>query len=364
MKKNKRLLGIKNHYALDYVLAVLFAIVSLGAIWLAVWITTKSAYTLSGRAWQNFIDAFTLKFEKSFSWQGLICSSIAYLGIFSAIVLIFASLIKRSFRGVVGAINVMFASTAGSLFFSFFYTFANPVSTKVSGMLPVGLAVVCALLLYFAKLSIDLSISYMNEKNEKPEEKQEIIKYIYVNNANSSQQEPEEEFYKDYPVVQPQEEYEEQQFEEAEDLDIEEPEEEPEEEPVEIQSEDKLIKINAKKYTFTEKLERATKDVRYNYKDLMSYFEELGFKCKVAKHSANFYYKNMKYASITVSGKSALRVYFKLDYAKYENTSMPLVNVADVKKYEKTPVYIKVKSDLSLKRAKTLIEDLELEVEE
>lgn len=453
MKKNRKLLGIKNPDALDFVLAIIFGIVTVGALWLGIFISTNKAYLISDKAWHNFVDAFTLKFGTTFTWHSLVTSCVIYLGAVSALVLVFASLIKKSFRGIVGAINVVLCAAAGALFFNFFYMFLNPTVTKITGIFPIGIFITCVFLLFFGKLSIDLSISYMNDKgqNEEPQP----VQYIYINNPeetydedyNSYENETFEEFERldeeptqelvaeeqleETPVEEVTEEPVEEVKEEPvqEDLDVEyivesnngepatveevrrveEPvEETPVEQPVEENIEDENIEyiveskngeatveakeieeeveepvvitpvelktveikqesglkaIQARKLNFEEKLVRASKEVRVNYKELKNYFEELGFKCKIAKNGAIFYHKNIKQAVITVSGKSALRVYYKLDYYKYVDSSIPLTYVPDVRKYEKTPVYIKVKSDLSVRRAKQLMDDVKLNTE-
>ena len=393
MKKNKRLLGIKNPDALDFIVAIIFGIVTIGAIWLGAFISMNKAYLNSQIAWQNFVDAFVLKFEQKFTWQGLVSSIIIYLGASSAVVLILASLIKRSFRGIVGAINVCLCAIGGVLFFNFFCVFANPIQTKITGIFPIGLIVICVFLLYCAKLSIDLSISYMNEKNQKPEEPQ--VQYVYVNNPAPQSYDEDynsynDEYFKQYdnydnyqdeeePVEDELDNYEEYIVESingepatVEVVETQPEEEEPEEildiEPVEIKTvefkqESGLKAINVLKLTFEEKLKRASKDVRVHFKELKQYFEEIGFKCKITKHGAIFYHRNIKQAVITVSGKSALRVYYKLDYYKYVDSSIPLIYVPDVKKYEKTPVYLKVKSELSVRRAKQLMDDIKSNIE-
>ena len=133
MKKKKRILGIKNPDALDVVLAVIVGIITAGALWLGFWISMNNAYTISHQSWQNFVDSFTLQFEHFYSWQGLLSSAVIYLGGVAGIVLIFASLIKKSFRGVMGAINVALCAVSGSLFFNFLIGFSNPIKTKISG---------------------------------------------------------------------------------------------------------------------------------------------------------------------------------------------------------------------------------------
>ena len=52
----------------------------------------------------------------------------------------------------------------------------------------------------------------------------------------------------------------------------------------------------------------------------------------------------------------SLKLYFALNPRDYENTTIPYKDASDVKKYEDVPFVFKAKSDLSIRRAKQLIE--------
>ena len=102
---------------------------------------------------------------------------------------------------------------------------------------------------------------------------------------------------------------------------------------------------------------------RQYFKDIKKYFEELGFKSNLTKSAQTFTYKNTKYAIITTAGKSGLKVYFKLDPANYKNLTIPFTDASDKKKYEKTPFLFIVKSDLAVRRAKALMDDIKKTLE-
>ena len=59
---------------------------------------------------------------------------------------------------------------------------------------------------------------------------------------------------------------------------------------------------------------------------------------------------------MTIVGKH-IRVYLNLDPANYADSAIP-VEKAEAKKYEDLPCLLRVKSDLSYRRAKKLVDDL------
>lgn len=132
----------------------------------------------------------------------------------------------------------------------------------------------------------------------------------------------------------------------------------PEEDDEENESSVKEVSKSRKRLTFAQKLLKTNRQTKQNYKIIRKYLESLGFKSKVTKTGNSYLYKNNKYVVIATSGKTGLRVYFKLNLEDYENSKIPLKDVKGVKKYEKTPIMLKVKSNLSVKRAKNLINDI------
>lgn len=145
-----------------------------------------------------------------------------------------------------------------------------------------------------------------------------------------------------------------EETEEDEDDNLEDPEDDDEEATTQVNQTKKPIK----RLTFAEKLLKANRETKQNYKIIRKYLESLGFKSKVTKTGNSFIHKNNKYVVIATSGKTGLRVYFKLNLQDYENSKIPLKDVSIIKKYEKTPVMLKVKSDLAVKRTKKLIDDI------
>ena len=154
------------------------------------------------------------------------------------------------------------------------------------------------------------------------------------------------------PIEEPVEEEEPEEFEDDED-----DEEEEEEEEVEvIDAQGQTIKIKRKKRVpFERKLRNSVYDIRHKYYDLRDYIKWYGLKNRISIPGDSFSLKRKKFAFITIVGKH-IKFYIALDPDKYENSPIP-VERATAKKYIDTPCVLRIKSDLSYRRAKQLVDD-------
>ena len=116
-------------------------------------------------------------------------------------------------------------------------------------------------------------------------------------------------------------------------------------------------KLVIKRVPFATKLERADEDTRNKYEIIRDYItKNYGIKHRISIPGDTYSAHREKYVFIRIAGKT-LKVYYALDPKNYENTPIP-VEVEDKKKYEDVPTSLKVKSDLALRRALALIDDL------
>ena len=148
-----------------------------------------------------------------------------------------------------------------------------------------------------------------------------------------------------------------------------EPEPEPEEEPEEDEDEDEEeapaddnapaglnIKGKRRRASFETRLKNSEFDIRHKYYDLRDYIKWYGLRNRISIPGDTFSYKRQRYVFVTIVGKH-IRVYFNLDPANYADSAIP-VEKAEAKKYEDLPCLLRVKSDLSYRRAKKLVDDL------
>lgn len=110
------------------------------------------------------------------------------------------------------------------------------------------------------------------------------------------------------------------------------------------------------KKSFTAKLSQSGSENQVFYSELKNYL--LSFKRVYTRVSWNYDTFNLgrdAKVKIAVRGKT-LVVFFALDPKEYENTKYYPHDMGDLKKFEETPMMIKVKSDRSVKYAKELID--------
>ncbi len=147
----------------------------------------------------------------------------------------------------------------------------------------------------------------------------------------------------------------EEEPEENEDIAATAQETEPAEEPT--AENDVFGKLNAerrKRASFETRLKNSEYDLRHKYYDLRDYIKYYGLRNRVSFNGDSFYYKRKKLAFITIVGKH-VRLYSAIDPAKYADSPIP-VETAESKKYEKVPALLKIKSDLSYRRGKKIID--------
>ena len=115
-------------------------------------------------------------------------------------------------------------------------------------------------------------------------------------------------------------------------------------------------KVMGLKKSFMAKLSQSENDNQAFYSELKNYL--LSFKRVYTRVSWNYDTFNLgrdAKVKIAVRGKT-LVVFFALDPKEYENTKYYPHDMGDLKKFEETPMMIKVKSDRSVKYAKELID--------
>lgn len=131
---------------------------------------------------------------------------------------------------------------------------------------------------------------------------------------------------------------------------------EPEPEPVVIDEEEdpkkQIIRI-----PFDERLVAAEKDLKENYNELKNDILAYGVKSRISNSGDTFRLHRKAFVKITIAGKG-LKLYFALNPANYAESTIPVIDASDKAIYEETPCAFKVKSALSVRRAKQLIADV------
>ena len=121
--------------------------------------------------------------------------------------------------------------------------------------------------------------------------------------------------------------------------------------PVVVEEHKKIIRI-----PFEKRIHAADPVLKAHFNELKSDILAYGVKSRLSNSGDTFRLHTKTYVKITIAGK-ALKLYFALDPKDYEDTKMPLADVGHKGIYKEIPLVFKVKSDLSLRRAKQLIAD-------
>ena len=116
------------------------------------------------------------------------------------------------------------------------------------------------------------------------------------------------------------------------------------------------IKGKRRRASFETRLKNSEFDIRHKYYDLRDYIKWYGLRNRVSIPGDTFSYKRQRYAFVTIVGKH-IRLYINLNPADYAESTIP-VEAATAKKYEDLPSLLRIKSDLSYRRAKKLVDDL------
>jgi len=111
------------------------------------------------------------------------------------------------------------------------------------------------------------------------------------------------------------------------------------------------------KVTFEERLSKADPALIDKYHEIRDEIMSYGVKSRVSSSGDTFRLHTVKYMKIVVAGKK-LKLYMRLNPKAYDGTTIPHLDASNKQLYTEIPMVFKVSSDLSVKRAKGLIEDM------
>jgi hypothetical protein len=114
----------------------------------------------------------------------------------------------------------------------------------------------------------------------------------------------------------------------------------------------KIIRI-----PFQDRMAKADPMMLGHYDELKNYILSYQVKSRISNTGDMFRLHKEEFVKITIAGKS-LKLYMALNPEDYKDSPIPVDDASDKKIYKQIPLVFKVKSDLSLKRAKKLVDDL------
>ena len=127
--------------------------------------------------------------------------------------------------------------------------------------------------------------------------------------------------------------------------------------PVEEKPEEpKEPKISVERIPFPERLLASDKELLNNYNEIKNEILSWGVKSRVSNAGDTFRLHKKTYIKLIVAGKS-LKLYFALDPKDYADSTIPVQDAGNKNLYTEIPLVFKVKSSLSMRRCKQLIQD-------
>ncbi|MCQ2800108.1 MAG: hypothetical protein MJ228_05090 [Bacilli bacterium] len=109
--------------------------------------------------------------------------------------------------------------------------------------------------------------------------------------------------------------------------------------------------------SFSEKMVKSDIDIMEAYNELKAYALSYGLKSRISNAGDTFRLHLKTYLRINVVGKN-LKLYYALNPADYKDSTIPVKDVSKKGMYAEIPLCLKVRSGLSIKRAKMLIDDV------
>lgn len=123
--------------------------------------------------------------------------------------------------------------------------------------------------------------------------------------------------------------------------------------PAPVKEEEEAKKLSIQRIPFAEKIVKADKDLQEKYNEIKSELLAYGASSRVSIACDTFRLHRKPYVKITIVGKT-LKVYFALNPQDFVDSPIPVADASDKVAYEEVPALLKVKSNLSVKRAKEL----------
>ena len=120
--------------------------------------------------------------------------------------------------------------------------------------------------------------------------------------------------------------------------------------------EKELKKVEAVKLNFSERLLTSGPEIVLAYNSLKNLLLSYGLKDRVSNSGDTFRLHKNTYCKITMGG-SHLKIYLALNPKNYLNSAIPVGDASFKDLYKDIPLVFRVKSDLSLRRARDLIND-------
>lgn len=342
-KRQKTFFGRKNINKLDWLLAFAFVIISLASIWVSIGVSVVNAGKECIPAFKDVGNSLGFLFGKGHGGQIaiLVINAVVFYGSLVLLVLGCVYLCKKEKKDRIPGLVAEFVAAIGFVYFlSFaFELFAGSLKS-VHIVFPVILIVFLTLLGVLGAFSTYLTFSSRSvelKRSEKPVVYEDAIEEPI---APAKPVEPAKPAVQEV-VVKVQVEAKEQ------------PKVEEKHEEVSEEENYKGLGARRKHPPFEKMVKKSDADTKARYKMIVEGLRQFDFNDRISIPGETFSYKREKMLFLTFSGKT-LKVYFRLNAKDFLDSPIPLKDASSVKKYEQTPSFLKIKSDLAARRVVAL----------
>ena len=358
---------------LDKLLACACILIAIAAIWISIGISIANVGDIAGKGFYDFVMALGCQVQVSQLGEVAVAAACGATVFYLALILLIVGAIAMKRRKHGERIPGLVAAFVCSIGFGFLLTVTYEVGVgkAVASVWVIGSIVFLVLLLIMMIFCVYKALTFPVE--EQPQEviapaptPKEELKF----DTKNYDEEPEPE-----PKPEPEPEPEPQPEPEPEPQPEPEPEPEPEPQP-EPQPEAAVAPLAAesgkeneqgdffdtlgkrrKRIPFQNKIRRAAPETRGRYRDIVNALREYGFTDRMSIPGETFSYKRKRLIFVTMAGKT-LKVHFALDPKEFENSTIPMKDASEAKKFADIPSYLKIKSDLAVRRVIALAQRL------
>ena len=327
--------GRKNINMLDWFIAIVCVLIAVGAIWISIGLSIANAAPYAVPAFRDVVHGLAFKWKTN---EIVIANTfISYLAVLFCIFGIVFLVVKGKKERIPGVVAIFIAAVGLVIFASLLFEFVAGESARsihpvwAYGLIFFVVALV-ACIGYAARMTFtEYEIEFASESAVEEEKKAEPVKEEKPEPAPVVEEKPEPS-----PVGEEEPEEEEE---------IEEPEAS---EPIPGNFKD--LGARRRRIPFESKIKTCSKETRAHYKEIAEAIRQYKVSDRLSIPGETVSYKRQRLVFITLAGKT-LKVHFALEPKEYENSTIPVKDASELKKYDQTPAYLKVKSDLACRRA-------------
>ena len=322
-----KIYGRKNVNRLDWLIAVICVLIGFGCLWISIGISIANAAPTAIPAFVDILNGFTFKWKTN--EMAIANSLLLYAGIAFFIFGVIWLIIKKKPERILGIVAILLALLGLVVLASFLFEYVAGSAVEVVSpvwaygllvfILALGVCIGYAALMSFTKYEIFAKVEEAKKEEAAPVKVEEkVVEEPKVEEKVEVKEEPK-------PVKK-----------------IEEPEE----------AGDEFGELGPRRrhIPFEINLKHCSKETQNHYKEIVKAFREYDLNDRLSIPGETFSFKRNRLLFITLSGKT-LKIFFALKLKDFKDSTIPLKDASDVKKYEQTPVYLKVKSDLACRRA-------------